>query len=573
MGRQAKVPEGVFKVNGSKYYHYYFRHKGKVHRGTTKQTLKGPAEEFYRTERERITQQVKTQELTAAQQNHKFLEAAVERMIQEAANPPAPPKEPDPVYTVREILAHWVERAKVIFTRVHVESVLFWHQREDGWLPFQDTPIQDLKKREINDVQTKLMEQYSNGTVNKATSAISIIAHHAVTEDFIKMFPFEFKRLPESSRKKRTLTLDEARLFIQTVGQVAPLQHAIAIFMMLGIGLREIEALNATWDGFYRTADGELVYELGREKSMKPGKDPRVVPVPGWLERRLIRYREIINESGYRVSSQGLGRWGARKPLERANRTGTVSGLIENFVIPAADGLQHVHSFTRNTLIRVGNFMGIGPLSPHFMRATFAEHLLSGGMDLDAVAQNMGHENVETTRKWYIGRSLPRSRAIQEKIGDDICPMVAGEVKGRLEVNRRDNDAPETSPASPAFVDLNAIPEGPASRLMRPTLSCAAQPNTADVMIQPPLDVEIIEEESGRFFMPRRPGKELLSRLVQDLPMVQIAKIYGVSDVAIAKWCKEMQIEKPGRGYWAKVQAAKAKMDLPKALEGAAGEP
>ena len=35
---------------------------------------------------------------------------------------------------------------------------------------------------------------------------------------------------------------------------------------------------------------------------------------------------------------------------------------------------------------------------------------------------------------------------------------------------------------------------------------------------------------------------------------VRVAKLLGVSDVAIAKRCKLLGIEKPPRGYWAKVQ-------------------
>jgi hypothetical protein len=35
----------------------------------------------------------------------------------------------------------------------------------------------------------------------------------------------------------------------------------------------------------------------------------------------------------------------------------------------------------------------------------------------------------------------------------------------------------------------------------------------------------------------------------------QLAKKYGVSDVAIHKHCKKMGIKLPGRGYWAKQES------------------
>lgn len=53
------------------------------------------------------------------------------------------------------------------------------------------------------------------------------------------------------------------------------------------------------------------------------------------------------------------------------------------------------------------------------------------------------------------------------------------------------------------------------------------------------------------------PSKEELEIKVWELPTTQIAKLYGVSDVAVAKRCKLLGVAKPQRGYWA-IQAGKA---------------
>ena len=55
-----------------------------------------------------------------------------------------------------------------------------------------------------------------------------------------------------------------------------------------------------------------------------------------------------------------------------------------------------------------------------------------------------------------------------------------------------------------------------------------------------------------------RPAKEDLQKLLWEIPTIQIARRYNVSDNAIAKWAKSYGIEKPPRGYWAK-KAAKNK--------------
>lgn len=46
------------------------------------------------------------------------------------------------------------------------------------------------------------------------------------------------------------------------------------------------------------------------------------------------------------------------------------------------------------------------------------------------------------------------------------------------------------------------------------------------------------------------PTKEELEKLIWEKPTTHIAKKYGVSDKAIAKWCKKYNIKKPPRGYW-----------------------
>ena len=49
-----------------------------------------------------------------------------------------------------------------------------------------------------------------------------------------------------------------------------------------------------------------------------------------------------------------------------------------------------------------------------------------------------------------------------------------------------------------------------------------------------------------------QPTKEQLEKLVWEKPTQQLAVDFGVSDVAIAKWCKNLGVPKPPRGYWTK---------------------
>lgn len=49
--------------------------------------------------------------------------------------------------------------------------------------------------------------------------------------------------------------------------------------------------------------------------------------------------------------------------------------------------------------------------------------------------------------------------------------------------------------------------------------------------------------------------REQLYNEVWSMPLVKLADRYGISDVALGKICRKMNIPRPGLGYWAKVQA------------------
>lgn len=53
------------------------------------------------------------------------------------------------------------------------------------------------------------------------------------------------------------------------------------------------------------------------------------------------------------------------------------------------------------------------------------------------------------------------------------------------------------------------------------------------------------------------PTKEELHDLIWKLSTVKIASLYGVSDKAVEKRCKKLNIDKPPRGYWAKQYSIK----------------
>src|SRR5437899_5242652 len=67
--------------------------------------------------------------------------------------------------------------------------------------------------------------------------------------------------------------------------------------------------------------------------------------------------------------------------------------------------------------------------------------------------------------------------------------------------------------------------------------------------------------------------REELYTQVWSEPMVRLAKRYGVSDVALAKVCRKLDIPVPPRGYWRRLQSGRrpAPPALPKLSPGLSG--
>lgn len=69
-----------------------------------------------------------------------------------------------------------------------------------------------------------------------------------------------------------------------------------------------------------------------------------------------------------------------------------------------------------------------------------------------------------------------------------------------------------------------------------------------------------------------RISREQLYAEIWAEPAVKVAERYGVSDVAVAKWCRRLNVPRPGRGYWA-CRAAGQAMRQPPLPERRSGEP
>ena len=73
-------------------------------------------------------------------------------------------------------------------------------------------------------------------------------------------------------------------------------------------------------------------------------------------------------------------------------------------------------------------------------------------------------------------------------------------------------------------------------------------------------DMKIKKGRTPFSYLSRRkrwPSKDRLAELLWKKPSTEIAKDYGVVNSMVNKWCAAYKLDKPSRGYWAKVYAGK----------------
>lgn len=133
--------------------------------------------------------------------------------------------------------------------------------------------------------------------------------------------------------------------------------------------------------------------------------------------------------------------------------------------------------------------------------------------------------------------------------GDAVVELIQETVNSTANAEKRQQTLPlqeeVASGLSPAASPVETPPQ-------KPSELEAAQPT-----VNPP---ETIEKFGQTYNVYHR---ETLYQEVWSMPVTEVAKRYKVSDVAIHKVCKSLDIPTPPQGYWAKLRAGKPVKKLP----------
>lgn len=187
--------------------------------------------------------------------------------------------------------------------------------------------------------------------------------------DAIDANPAELLEMPRSSRHlPDVLTNEEVDAIIATFDLSMPDQarNRVIVEVLYGCGLRVSELCNLRLSNIY--PDDEFLLVTGK------GDKQRWVPINSVALKLMLQYIETIR------SHQKI------RPGEEnyvfLNRLG--SRLSRNYVF----------MFLKDAVAKAGIKKTI---SPHSLRHSFATELVTGGADLRAVQEMLGHEKISTT--------------------------------------------------------------------------------------------------------------------------------------------------------------------------------
>lgn len=267
-------------------------------------------------------------------------------------------------------------------------------------------PWWELKPAQANEVRRVLREQYKPSTVNRYLTALRKTLHQSWVLGHLEREKLERLNEALASVKDQANNLDGRKL---TVGELRALKRlcldedgpigvrdAGLIAVMARAGLRRQEVADLDREDFRLSPDAEE--ERAAEIVVRSGKGekPRSVPVYNGVTAVLERWSEV------RGSHAGPLFHPVRKGGTIAERRMTPQSIYERIKYRGEQLAEREE--------------GVRPFTPHDLRRTAGSDLLEAGVDVNTVADLLGHESTQTTRAGYDRRGEKRKRTAMAKL-------------------------------------------------------------------------------------------------------------------------------------------------------------
>ena len=242
----------------------------------------------------------------------------------------------------------------------------------------------------LREQKTKNGQPLSAGTLKHYYNFLRITFLFAVDHDIIPKNPMRGIAAPKQPHRDVVyLHPEQARQFLQALAD-APLRWQAIMQLLIYLGLRRGEVCGLQWQDIdyehstvnirrnvvYTPAMGIQVGEPKTKNSI------RTLPVPASVLAILRKWQS-----------------------EQANTYAPAQVLPTAYVF-SADADPYTPQFPTHITKKVKAFMrehDLPDMSPHDLRHTCGSLMLENGANLKAVQQFLGHEDVETTLKFYAG--------------------------------------------------------------------------------------------------------------------------------------------------------------------------
>jgi len=279
--------------------------------------------------------------------------------------------------TVKDLLKIWYSAHRGIHSLNHLTSVegivRLWVFPLMG-----DIRIDKVTTSMIEEARQKILDaNRSPLTANLMIRSVRLLWRYALRIGYIDSVPFLVHQMKVQRKPRPVVPIPMVKEFFQIIGESArnP-QVKVMLMVMVGLGLRQAEALGMRWVWF---SYDQRTYTIGKSKS----KDSRVLPVPDWL-------------------------WDAIHAMPKT---------LSEWVFPASkDGKPHRNNFLHKPLALAASKLGLGNLTQHRLRATFASIHAQAGTPIHEIQGMLGHRSITTTMI-YIETSLDAKRQAQKALG------------------------------------------------------------------------------------------------------------------------------------------------------------
>lgn len=292
-----------------------------------------------------------------------------------------------------------------IFWPLHVENgnhkastIAFYNNMKPRCLEFfGKKKLASIKKVDVEkfmlwlrEVKTKNGQPLSAGTLKHYYNFMRIVFTFAEDHDLIARSPMKGIVAPKQPHNEVSyLTSQQATLFLEKLN-TAPLRWQTIIQMLIYLGLRRGEVCALQWHDInfaqgtvsiqrnvvYTSSQGIQVGEPKTKNSF------RTLPIPQPVMQRLKEWKE-----------------------EQA-KSFAPSVLLPSAFVFSSELDPYTPQFPTHITKKVKQLMaayGLPDFSPHDLRHTCGSLMLDNGANLKAVQQFLGHEDPETTLKFYAG--------------------------------------------------------------------------------------------------------------------------------------------------------------------------